>query len=234
MAYNFLTEQEVVDYAKEHNLTEAFCIECGKPLTYGSTKMYIGKDGKLRDKAESINFLKSREYNGNIYHICRCKECVAKKYPNILKAKTLYTQKWAFASQYAFNVPDEDFVELAKTNQSLTIEKMINKYGEEEGTRKWDEYCQKQAYTNSFEYKKEKHGMTADEYDKYNKSRSNTIENFIKRYGEEEGTRKWNEYIEKERYSNSLEYFITTYGEEEGIKIFNNLNESKKKKRKTK
>ena len=99
----------------------------------------------------------------------------------------------------------------------------VKKYGEEEGKRRWREYQQKQADSNSFEYKQDKHGWTQEEYDEYNASRASTIENFIERYGKEEGTLKWDEYCERQRYTTSLDYFIETYGEEEGIKKYENF-----------
>lgn len=98
---------------------------------------------------------------------------------------------------------------------------MIKKYGEEQGLEKWNSYCQKQSITNTFEYKKEKYGMTEEEFKEYNKSRSSTKELFIKRHGEEVGTKMWNEYCERQRYTTSLEYFIKEYGIEHGIEKYN-------------
>lgn len=97
---------------------------------------------------------------------------------------------------------------------------MIKKYGEEKGLEKWDSYCQKQAITNTFEYKQEKYGMSEKEFKEFNKSRACTKELFIKRHGEEEGIKKWNEYCERQRYTNSLEYFIKTYGEKIGYEKY--------------
>lgn len=103
----------------------------------------------------------------------------------------------------------------------------VKKYGEEEGKRRWREYQQKQAESNSFEYKQDKHGWTQEEYDEYNASRASTIENFIERYGEEEGNQRWDEYCERQRYTTSLEYFIEEYGEDEGTKKFSHFNEKR-------
>ena len=69
--------------------------------------------------------------------------------------------------------------------------------------------------------------MTLEQFDEYNKSRSCTIENFIKRYGEEEGLKRWNDYRRRESYCNTREYFIETYGEEEGLKKWNNFNNAR-------
>ena len=93
---------------------------------------------------------------------------------------------------------------------------MIKKYGISEGTERWDSYCKKQADSNKFEYKHEKHGMTLEEYDEYNKSRAVTLDNMIKRYGVNEGLIHWNQYVERERYTCTLPYYIEKYGEEIG------------------
>ena len=93
---------------------------------------------------------------------------------------------------------------------------MIKKYGISEGTERWNSYCKKQADSNKFEYKHEKHGMTLEEYNEYNKSRAVTLDNMIKRYGVNEGLIHWNQYIERERYTCTLPYYIEKYGEEIG------------------
>lgn len=52
------------------------------------------------------------------------------------------------------------------SSRAQTLEKMIDRYGEEEGTIKWMNYCERQAFSNSKEY-------------------------FIKKYGIEKGTIKY-------------------------------------------
>jgi hypothetical protein len=130
------------------------------------------------------------------------------------------------------NVEDNLEYRLIKLHESgigITLNKQILSYGEEEGNKKWNEYCKKQAYTNSFEYKNKKYGMNREEFNKYNKNRSVTLSNMIKRYGEEEGNKKWNEYCKKQAYAGcNLNYFIEKYGEEEGNKKWEIINESKK------
>lgn len=104
---------------------------------------------------------------------------------------------------------------LLKTKQ--TLNNMISKYGQVEGTERWVNYCNKQSYTNTFEYKHKKHGWTQEQYDTYNQSRSSSKVNFIKRYGVIEGNNKWEDYVELQRYSGSCEkYFIDKYGESIG------------------
>lgn len=85
-----------------------------------------------------------------------------------------------------------------------TLENMIIKYGKEEGEKRWDIYRQKQAYTNSFEYKQEKYGWTLEDWTSYNKSRGSVGQkngNFgtsyyqiwVDKYGKDEADRMNNE-----------------------------------------
>ena len=108
-----------------------------------------------------------------------------------------------------------------KELRKVTLDNMIKKYGEEEGTKKWNLYKERQARSNSFEYKQEKYGWTKEQYDLYNNSRASTKANFIKRHGVEEGTKKWKEYCKRQSYAGvTEEYFIEKYGTVEGALKF--------------
>lgn len=80
----------------------------------------------------------------------------------------------------------------------------FNQYGENLGLIKFRELQERQAYTNSKEYK----GMTDEEFDEYNKSRAVTPENLIKKHGEEEGLKIWNEYRRQQSYTKSMQRYI--------------------------
>jgi len=113
-------------------------------------------------------------------------------------------------------------------SKGVTFEKMILKYGKIIGKKKWDEYREKQAYTNTFEYKNKKYGITPEQFDEYNKNRAVTLENCIQKHGEKEGLKIWNSYIEKQKDAGcSLKYFKEKYGEIEGKKIYEDLNKKK-------
>lgn len=56
-----------------------------------------------------------------------------------------------------------------------------------------------------------------------------TLENLVKKYGEDEGIRIWEQYKDKQRESCSKNYFLKTYGEEEGLRKWNNWQERKTK-----
>ena len=85
------------------------------------------------------------------------------------------------------------------------------------GGEKYEEYRKRQAYTCSKEYMMAEKGLSEDEWKSYNKMRASTLPNFISRYGEELGRRKWFKYCAHEAYAGcSLTYFQDKYGDEIG------------------
>lgn len=118
--------------------------------------------------------------------------------------------------------------ELAKRT-GVTKDNLISKYGELEGTKRWNEYRNKQSESNSFEYKAQKHGWTKEDFDAFNLSRGGSLENYIKKHGESKGIRLWEEYCEKQRYTTTIEYFISEYGESEGKAKYEAMNKAKGK-----
>jgi len=111
----------------------------------------------------------------------------------------------------------KNVIELRK----VTLKNFIKKYGELEGNKRWDQYKQKQAYSNSFEYKHKKYGWTKEQYDLYNNTRASTKQNFIKRHGDDIGSKKWDDYRRRQSYAGvTQEYFIEKYGTVEGTKKF--------------
>lgn len=109
-----------------------------------------------------------------------------------------------------------------------TKEHWILMFGEKIGLEKWNRYCELQSKSNTFEYKKQKYGWTKEDFDSYNKTRAITLENQIAKYGEEEGTKRFNDYCDKQSYAgNKLEYFIEKYGEKEGFIEYEKVNAKK-------
>jgi hypothetical protein len=130
--------------------------------------------------------------------------------------------------EYQQAYPDAPLVdpELAKKT-AVTKENFIKKYGEEDGLIRWDTYCQKQAETNSFEYKNKKFGWTEDQFNDYNKSRAVTLENMIEKYGETDGIEKWSKYCDQQRYTKTKDYLISKYGEQVGTQKYLDINRKK-------
>ena len=127
------------------------------------------------------------------------------------------TGRFKNGTEYKKIYPDASLVDsdLAKKT-AVTLENLINKYGEIEGQKKWEQYRKKQADSNTFEYKLEKYGWTKKQFDQYNKNRAVTLENLINKYGEIEGLERYEVYCKRQQYTTSIEYFIEKYGIDEG------------------
>jgi hypothetical protein len=117
----------------------------------------------------------------------------------------------------------ERYIRARQIGCKVTLEKFQLRYGMTFGNKRWDAYKERQAYTNSLEYKSKKHGFTQDEFDLYNKNRAVTKVNLIKKYGEELGNKKWYAYKERQAYTNSLEYNIETLGVSKGTANYNRI-----------
>jgi hypothetical protein len=117
----------------------------------------------------------------------------------------------------------------------------IEKYGEVKGREKWKEKCEKHSYRMSKQYYIDTYGKILGEkickensiyglirkhkgekfylnfLDEKNKKQRKPIkEKFVEKYGEEDGVKKYKNYIEKQKYAHTLDYFVEKYGKENG------------------
>lgn len=113
------------------------------------------------------------------------------------------------------------------TKGGITKYKCLLLYGKTGALEKWTSYCNRQAYTNTKEYKMNVLGMSDYEVDCYNQSRAVTKKNLIMRYGEDLGNKKWEGYRHRQAYTNTKEYFVEKYGETVGEQKYYNINASK-------
>ena len=120
--------------------------------------------------------------------------------------------------EYGEQFPNASTVseELRAKFATNTEEFFIAKFGDD-GKQRYENHRQMLADKNTFEYKREHHGMTEQEFDQYNKNRACSLENFIKRHGVDVGTAKWAAYCEKQRTAGiSRDWFVNKYGEHLG------------------
>lgn len=113
------------------------------------------------------------------------------------------------------------------TKGGITKYKCLLLYGKTGALEKWASYCNRQAYTNTKEYKMNVLGMSDYEVDCYNQSRAVTKKNLIMRYGEYLGNKKWEDYRHRQAYTNTKEYFVKKYGEIVDEQKYHNINASK-------
>lgn len=102
--------------------------------------------------------------------------------------------------------------EKKKINESKkqTLALLISRFGEEEGTKRWNQRLDK--------WRKAMDAKSDEEKAEMNNKKCNKLENLIARYGEEEGTRKWKETNAKKSFGHSLQGYIARHGEEEGTR----------------
>ena len=190
------------------------CKCCGEDIIYDNTDI-TNHNGNLKIKGKSYQTIKI--VDGITYTLKVCQKCLLERYPDIKNLSRIFNVMGE-PTKFAFEIPDDVYYD-KRNNYAMTKEKMIDKYGEEEGNKKWEKYCKRQSETNTFEYKQKIYGWTEEEFKKYNKSRAVTLKNLIKKYGEEEGNKRWNDYIEQQKLTKSLEYMVEKFGIEKARQI---------------
>lgn len=160
--------------------------------------------------------------------LCSCKQMVTNE---ILRNYKFNSHKEKMMK--CFNISNDDYLKLkikSDAKKGQTLENFIRVYGEEEGTKKHNEFLIKIRNSRKNQYNLDeyiKRYGTKDGIKKYNEFKfktSGSIERYIKKYGEEEGAKKYNSFCEKCNINNK-EYRIQKYGEEkyyDSLKKYNN------------
>ena len=200
--------QELSELLDKFHITRHKCKCCGNDIIYDNTNPYVHK-GQLVIKGKSYRTIKS--VDGIDYKLNVCQKCLKDKFPKLRIPVTSFCTMCE-STKFAFDIPD-DVYQRARRKYAMTKDHMIEKYGQEKGTEIWNNYCTRQAETNTFEYKSKKYGMSQEEFDSYNKSRAVTLDNLIRRHGQEKGTEIWNNYCTRQAETKSWEYMVQTYGE---------------------
>jgi hypothetical protein len=190
------------------------CDDCNKHIYYYDTKII-----EIKNKVGNIDIqllgksYKTQKTHGE--HLCICEKCLIKKFPEY---KTLNKSK-VFNTINEITIYAFDIKNKTKYFTGPTKERCIKKHGYEKGIKIWNDYCERQGYTNTLDYKKLKYNWTDEDFKKFNLSRAVTVKNMIKKYGEEEGLNKWNSYINRQKLTKSYDYMIKKYGKEQADKI---------------
>ena len=125
----------------------------------------------------------------------------------------------------------EDIYKKYYFNETL-LERYIKKYGEKEGWKKYQHFCEASTHNRAFYIRKYGFVKGIEKFNEIIEKSKNTQENFIKRYGKEKGIKRYNMLIKKrkQQYNRdlknfkiygskphdhaSLEFFTKMYGEE--------------------
>lgn len=192
------------------------CRICGKVIYYYDSSFIFNKKLKLIGKSYKSN----KELFGKIYFLSVCENCLIDKFPeyNVLNKSRVFNRLNPITN-YAYDIPEDISKMWRKENYAITKENLIKKYGEDDGLKRWLKYCDIQSKTNSFEYKKDKYGWNINNFKDYNKSRSVTLDNMIKKYGKDIGVEKWKQYVNKQILTKSKEYFVSLYGIDKWLEL---------------
>lgn len=204
-----------------------YCKKCGIILI-DEDKIDRFFNRNLKSTMDDFFVLKSKTFQniGERYRVV-CFDCAEKIFGHTIRRKS--TGVITIDYKYLFDLTDDEYKMATEDLYGHTLEKNIRKFGEEEGTRKWNEYKRKQALSNTLEYKKEKHNWSEEDFKEYNNSRAVTEENLIKRHGEQLGKDKWKKYKNKQKDSGcSLKYFQEKHGVVLGEQIYKELNQRKR------
>ena len=195
------------------------CRFCGSRIITQNSKLDFNRINKtILVKIPGVRY---RIIDGVKYELSCCSNCLLEHFKDCPpKSEKYYYMKANKYGAYSFGYGYEEYKKICSQTVGITENAMIRKWGEKEGKKRWKSYCDKQAETNTFEYKQEKYGWSKEQFEEFNKSRAVTLELCIERHGEEAGRKMWDEYCERQRYTTSLEYMIEEYGEEEGTKKY--------------
>ncbi len=199
------------DQLKMYGVSGGTCKVCGNPICWDNSRVYVGRNGDIKFSGRTHN--STKVVNGHTYHLQCCQRCFEQKFHRTPCFGTMCE-----STKWAYDISDEDYM-FARLRYAMTKEAMIAKYGEQEGQKRWAQYCQRQAETNTFEYKQKTYGWTREQFDEYNQSRAVTLKNLISRYGEQEGQKRWAQYCQRQMETKSWDYLVKQYGEDKAREI---------------
>lgn len=90
--------------------------------------------------------------------------------------------------------------DLYNQSRAVTQENLVKRHGKTKGEKKWNDYCQRQAYAGcTLEYFQKKYGEVdgRNHWEELNQQKRLTLDTFIRKYGESEGKIKYEEYLDK-------------------------------------
>jgi hypothetical protein len=226
MVYELVGVKYIIDYKNitQERLTKysnRLCKCCGKSIFWYNTKVTFNR----RDRKYKISGrceYTEKKVNGITYKLNVCERCMDKEFE--IKNKSKLFNTFGKTVEFAFDVPHDELKKDAKNKHAITQEHLIKKYGAKEGYNRYNSYLRNQSRTQSFKYKKETYGWTHEDFKNYNKSKSNTLNNMVKKHGEIDGYKKWEEYKLKQSYRGiGKDYFISKYGRTNGLDEYHKI-----------
>ena len=144
----------------------------------------------------------------------------------VLKRGSMYDVENVMKKKVVSFEEASKIVEERKNKTSGTFENFVKRYGED-AHKRFEIFKSKSKSTlDNFKLRYGDEGE--DKWKSFLESRdSSSLEYYIKKYGKEDGTEKYNTYIEKLSFTNSLEGYKERYGEQDGERHFKEVSEKK-------
>lgn len=197
------------------------CLVIGEDIIYPNTMVLLSKENTIKlygTSAHTIKNINGKEYRLKVSYKGMV-DTFGEEYAS-LNISRVFNMLNKF-TKFAFQIEDDDYNMAKKLSfgSGVSLDGMIKKYGNELGTFKFNQYREKQAYTNSFEYKNKVHGWDKEEFKSFNKSRGVTLSNLIKKHGKDEGIIRFEKYCERQSETSTIEYLIEKFGKEKTSEI---------------
>ena len=193
------------------------CRFCGKRIVNINFELKLIHGNIIKVLKPAVH---TRVVDGVKHVLSCCEDCLLEHFKNDPpKSPKYYFMKGNKYGAYSFDLSEAEYKTICSMTAGVTEQSLIRKHGEEKGKQMWEDYRKKQAEKNTFEYKQKNLGWTKEQFDEFNKSRAITLKNMIKKYGKEEGKKKYEEYVEKQQITKSWDYMTQVHGEDKAKQI---------------
>jgi hypothetical protein len=180
----------------------------------------------IKDRLQTIYSLKKDSNSKNSFIIRYGEAEGEKRYRQRLKQQRYTSSKEYLIKTFGNDIGNKILKMKCPNNLCLLIEK----YGEIEGTKKYNEYLKNYKHGNSLDGYIEKYGEI-EGTKKYNERQKmyehvNSLNYYLEKFGENVGRKKWNEKNKKIKYTRTKQYYIQKLGKEKGEEFYKILRKS--------
>lgn len=220
MSRNYNTD-DILIYLEANNYNKC---KCGNHIFYPKQTYLLKNKIFGITSLTPVKYTLEKEYTPKI-----CKECLYMTYPQYKDKKIPINMYSANVITYLYALNDiEKPLFQKQQNHVHTYDNFITRYGVIEGNKRWNVYVNKHSIKNTFLFKQLKYGWNEQQFLDFNKKRAVTLDNLVKKHGEEKGNQVWNGYIQKQKVNGvTLDYFVSKYGIEKGTEFYTQLNKKK-------
>lgn len=202
----------LVDYEYESGQKSKYCSPSCRTSSYNQRKI-SGIEGIDYVVCEICN-LKFREINND--HLRDKHNISCDEYDNLYGTGKRTSEKTKSNKNTLSSIMSPEMSQ--KLSNSHKIQNYILKYGEIDGHDKYNKMINNKKYKNGHQSYIDKYGVDGlSKFREVQLKKGVTLNNQIKLYGIDSGTKKYIEWKEKQKIKNTLSYYIKTFGQESGL-----------------